>query len=267
MDLSFLSYAFIDRAYLAGIFVAIACSALGVFLVLKKMSLVGDGLAHVSFGAIALGLFLGFAPFYVAVPICLLGALLIWKISERAGLFADTAIAIVSAFGVAAGVILASLAHGFNVDLMSYLFGSILAISPSETALSIALSIVIIVFVAVFYRQLFAMTFDEEFAKTSGVKTGWLNAAVVMLTGLTVVISVRVVGTLLVSAFIVLPVVSAFGFSKSFKQTIILAPILSVIAVVAGITYAYFADLPAGATIVMVNFFLLALSAGKRLFK
>ena len=267
MDFSFLSYAFILRAYLAGIFVAVACSVLGVFLVLRKMSLVGDGLAHVSFGAIALGLFLGLTPFYVAVPVCLIGALLIWKISERAGLFADTAIAIVSAFGVASGVILASLSHGFNVDLMSYLFGSILAISPAETILSIILSLVIIVFVAVFYRRLFAMTFDEEFAKISGVKTGWLNAAIVMLTGLTVVISVRVVGTLLVSAFIVLPVVTAFGFSKSFKQTILLAPIFSVLAVLIGITYSYFADLPAGATIVMVNFFFLALSAGKRLFK
>ncbi len=262
-----MSYAFIDRAYLAGIFVAIACSVLGVFLVLRKMSLVGDGLAHVSFGAIALGLFLGFTPFYIAIPVCLVGALLIWKISERAGLFADAAIAIVSAFGIAAGVILASLSHGFNVDLMSYLFGSILAISPAETILSVILSLVIIIFIAFFYRRLFAMTFDNEFAKISGVKTEWLNAAIVLLTGLTVVISVRVVGTLLVSAFIVLPAVTAFGFSKSFKQTILLAPAFGVLSVLGGITYAYFADLPAGATIVMFSFFFLALSVGRRLFK
>lgn len=225
MDLSFLSYSFIDRAYVAGIFVAVACSMLGVFLVLKKMSLIGDGLAHVSFGAIALGLFLGATPIYVAVPVCLVGALAIWKISERAGLFADAAIAIVSAFGVAGGVILASLAHGFNVDLMSYLFGSILSISTAEAALSVALSLVVVIFVALYYRRLFAMTFDEEFARTSGIQTGKLNAMIVLLTGLTVVISVRVVGTLLVSAFIVLPVVTAFGFSKSFKQTILLAPL------------------------------------------
>ena len=176
--INFLQYSFIQKAFFAGAFVAITCSALGLFLVLKKMSLIGDGLSHVSFGAIALALFLGFYPFYMAIPVVMLASLLILKISEKAKVYGDAAIGIVSAIGIAGGVILASVSKGFNVDLFSYLFGNILAISNIEVILSVILSLIVLLIIYFFYWDLFSATFDEEYAKTTGVKTNSINTII-----------------------------------------------------------------------------------------
>jgi len=173
--LTFLQYSFIQKAFFAGSFVAIVCSTLGLFLVLKKMSLIGDGLSHVSFGAIALGLFLGIYPFYVAIPVVMIASILILKISEKIKAYGDAAIGIISSLGIAGGVILASASKGFNVDLFSYLFGNILAISATEVILSVALSFVVLTVIYFFYWDLFSATFDEEYAKTTGVKTNFIN--------------------------------------------------------------------------------------------
>jgi len=213
-----LQYAFIQKAFIAGSFVAITCSSLGLFLVLRKMSLIGDGLSHVSFGAIALGLFFGLYPFYVAVPVVVLASILILKISEKAKVYGDAAIGIVSAVGIAGGVILASLSNGFNVDLFSYLFGNILAISFNEAVLSVVLSATVLLTIIFFYWDLFSAAFDEEYAKTTGIKTNFINTLLTVLTAITVVLSVKVVGVMLVSALLILPAVLLYKFLKNLKQ-------------------------------------------------
>lgn len=256
----FLHYSFIQKAFITGSFVAIACSSLGLFLVLKKMSLIGDGLSHVSFGAIGLGLFLGIYPFYIAIPIVVISSLLILKISQKARVYGDAAIGIVSAVGISTGVILASLSGGFNIDLFSYLFGNILAISIGEVILSIILSFLVLLMVYYFYWELFSVSFDEEYAKTTGIKTSFINSLLTVLTAVVVSLSVKIVGVMLVSALLILPAVSALQISYQFKKTLILSVIFSLISVIFGIFISFFLDLPSGATIVFVNIFFFLLS-------
>jgi zinc transport system permease protein len=251
--LNFLQYSFIQRAFVAGFFVAIICSALGLFLVLRKMSLIGDGLSHVSFGAIALGLFFGIYPFYIAIPLVILASILILKISEKAQIYGDAAIGIVSAIGISSGIILASLSHGFNVDLFSYLFGNILAISSIEVVLSALLSIIVMTVIYFFYWDLFSATFDEEYAKTTGVKTGFINNLLTILTAVTVVLSIRMVGVMLVSALLILPAVTALQLSRGFKKAMAIGATTSLLSLILGISFSFFLDLPTGATIVMIN--------------
>jgi len=259
--ISFLHYSFIQKAFFAGSFVAMTCSALGLFLVLRKMSLIGDGLSHVSFGAIALGLFFGFYPFYIAIPIVMIASLAILKISEKAKVYGDAAIGIVSAVGIAGGVILASVSKGFNVDLFSYLFGNILAISNTEVVLSVLLSFIVLAIIYFFYWDLFSATFDEEYAKTTGIQTNSINTLLTLLSAVTVVLSIKIVGIMLASAFLILPAVTALQLAKSFKIAIVVGGIVSVLSVLLGIMFSFFLDLPTGATIVMINalFFGLAL--------
>ncbi|MFA5095336.1 MAG: metal ABC transporter permease [Candidatus Paceibacterota bacterium] len=258
--LNFLQYSFIQKAFFAGSFVAIVCSVLGLFLVLRKMSLIGDGLSHVSFGAIALGLFFGIYPFYIAVPVVMIASILILKISEKAKVYGDSAIGIISAVGIAGGVILASVSSGFNVDLFSYLFGSILAISNTEVILSIVLSLVVLAVIYLFYWDLFSATFDEEYAKTTGIRTNFINMILTLLTAITVVLSVKMVGIMLVSALLILPAATALQFAKGFKMAMAIGSIVSLISVLLGITLSFFLDLPTGAIIVMINALFFALA-------
>lgn len=264
--LDFLQYSFVQRAFLAGSFVAVLCAVLGLFLVLRKMSLIGDGLAHVSFGSFALGLFLGVHPLYVAIPVAVLGAWLVLKISERAKVYGDAAIGIVSAVGIAGGVMLASLSGGFNVDLFSYLFGSILSISAAEVWLSVAMSAAVLVAVLLFYHDLFSITFDEEHARVSGIRADWLNLLLAVLTAVSVVLSVRVVGVMLVSSLLILPAVTALQVARGFRGALMLGAFTAVLSVIVGITASFFLNLPTGASVVMVNllFFLAALAVRTR---
>ena len=252
----FLDYDFIQRAYFAGAFVAALCAVLGLLLVLRKLSLIGDGLSHVSFGAIAIGLFFGIYPFYVAIPAVILASFLILRLTEKAKIYGDAAIGIVSSVGIAGGVILASLSRGFNVDLFSYLFGNILAISNQEVWLSVGLSLLVLLVVVFLFNDLFATTFDEEYAKVSGIKTDRINLVLTFLVAVTVVLAIKVVGVMLVSALLILPAVTALQIVKGFKGAMITAAALSVFSVIIGVSISFFADLPAGASIVMVNFLL-----------
>lgn len=257
-----IQYAFIQKAFIAGSFVAITCSTLGLFLVLRKMSLIGDGLSHVSFGAIALGIFLGVYPLSVAVPVVIVASLLILKISEKARIYGDAAIGIVSAVGISVGVILASVSGGFNVDLFSYLFGNILAISTSEALSSVVLSLVVLSVVSFFYWDLCSAAFDEKYAKTTGIKTNVINMLLTTLTAITVVLSVKVVGIMLVSALLILPAVTALQVSRTFKIALFVGGLVSFVSVVLGIIISYVLDVPPGATTIMLNalFFALALA-------
>jgi zinc transport system permease protein len=269
MDFSFaqlLQYGFMQKAFVAGSFTALTCSALGLFLVLRNMSLIGDGLSHVSFGAIALGLFMGVSPSYVALPVVIVGSYLILKIAQKTGVYSDTAIGIVSSVAIASGVILASLSHGFNVDLLSYLFGSILAVSWSEVWLSAILSVVVLLLLFLSYWDLFSVTFDEEYAKVSGIKTETINTLLTVLTAVVVVLAVKVVGVMLVSALLILPAVSALQIASGFSKAFWYAGIFAVVSVLVGVTVSFFADLPAGATVVMINASIFAGMIGIRRF-
>ena len=254
--LDFLHYGFIQRALIAGSFIASLCSTLGAFLVLRRFSLIGDGLAHATFGSVALALLLRMSPLYVSLPIVLLCSLGILRLTEKARIYGDAAIGIVSSLGVATGILLSSLAGGFNVDLFGYLFGSILSISETEVIISTVLSVLVILAITIFYHDLLSITFDEESAKASGINAKRINTIFVLLTAVTVVLSMKVVGIMLISALLIFPAVTALQIASSFKVVMIAASLSSVISVISGIILSFFLDLPTGATIVMMNFML-----------
>ncbi len=224
MDLAeILSYGFLQRALVGGSLIAVLCSTLGIFLVLRRFSLIGDGLAHVTFGSVALALFLGFQSVFMtmaAIPVVLLASIGILKLTDKAKIYGDTAIGIVSSLGIAVGVMLASKAGGFNVDLFSYLFGNILSISMTELMLAAVLFLVVLISIFLFYNELFATTFDEDLARSAGIQTSRINMVLVLLTALTVVLAMKVVGIMLISALLILPAVSALQLARSFKGAI-----------------------------------------------
>ena len=244
---------FMIKALLSGVFIAIACSLLGVFLVLKNMSLIGDGLAHVSFAAIAIGLLVSDKPLIISIPLVIIASFIVLLMKEKAKIDADATIGLLSSTSIALGVIIASLAKGFNVDLFSYLFGSILFINNSEVLISFLLATSIVILIIVFYNDLFSLTFDENFASISGVKVKKINYLLSVFTSVTIVLGIRIVGTLLISSLIVFPSVSALQISRGFKETLIYSAIFSLIAVTIGIILSYIFNLPTGALIVLVN--------------
>ncbi len=254
MIIEALQFEFIQRALIAGVMIAVSCALLGGFLVLRGFSMIGDGLAHVSFATVAVGLLAGVAPLTLSVPLVMVASLLVLKLSKNGSMEGDAAIGLLSSFAVAMGVMISSVAGGFNVDLFSYLFGSILAIESREVVLSIILSIGVIVAVVFLYHDLFALTFDEEFALSSGLKTERFNKVLVLLTAVTVVLGVRVVGTMLISSLIVIPAVTALQLRTGFRMMLLFSVLFSVFSVIMGIFISYIFDLPTGATIVTVNF-------------
>jgi zinc transport system permease protein len=258
-----LSFGFIQRALIAGTLIAVLCSVLGVFLVLRRLSLIGDGLAHVTFGSVALSLIMGVNPVYVtvaAIPLVMLSSLGILKLTEKARIYGDAAIGIVSSLGIAGGIVLASVAGGFNVDLFSYLFGNILAVGNSDMIIAAILFVVVLLAVAFFYRDLFAITFDEDLAQCSGIRTTTINTVLVLMTALTVVLAMKVVGIMLISALLILPAVSALQVARSFKATIIASCCFAMISVMIGIFGSFIMNLPTGGFIVLVNFMLFLLA-------
>ncbi len=267
MFLEWLQYAFIQRAIIAGSFVSLSCAILGVILVLKKHSMIGDGLAHVSFATVAFSLILGLPPLSLSLPFVIISSFFILMISKRINLYGDAAIGMISSFSVALGVLIASIGDGFNVDLFSYLFGSILVIDKLDLYLSVILSIIVIIMIIVYYEELFAMTYDEAYAKINGVKVELFNYMLAVMTSVTIVLGIRVVGTMLVSSLIVFPAVSALQISKSFKNAIILSGTISVVCLIAGVFVSYELNLPTGATVVCLNAICFVISFLYRKFK
>lgn len=249
-----LSYGFIQRALIAGSFIAVLCAALGVLLVLRRFSLIGDGLAHVTFGSVALGLVFKVNPLYASIPLVVASSLGILKLTQKARIYGDAAIGIVSSLGIAGGVLLASIAGGFNVDLFSYLFGNILSISKADVVTAISVSLIVLTVVCFYYHEIFSLTFDEEFAKASGVNVERISALIVMLTAITVVLTMKIVGIMLTSALLILPAVTAFQVARGFRNAIIIASAVSLLSVLSGIVLSFFLNLPTGASIVIINF-------------
>jgi zinc transport system permease protein len=259
----FFSYSFIQRALFAGTLIGVLCAVLGVFLVLRRLSLIGDGLAHVTFGSVAVALFFRANPLYVtlaAIPLVLLSSLGILRITERAKIYGDAAIGVVSSLGIACGVILASMAGGFNVDLFSYLFGNILAISGTELLTTLILFCVVITAIVLFYNDLFAITFDDELARSSGIRVDRINSLLALLTALTVVLAMKVVGIMLISALLILPAVTALQLARGFKATLVIAGLVAAISVTSGICCSFLLNLPTGGTIVIIGTALFLLS-------
>jgi zinc transport system permease protein len=252
--LDFLQYEFIRRALLGGVLLGVTCAVLGVFLVLRNMALIGEGLAHITFGGLALGLLLNLSPFWVALPLGVVGSVGILILTKQPSTDADSAIGILSSMGIAGGVMIASLAGGFNVDLFSFLFGNILSISNSELLLSIIASLFTLIIIIINYYDILYITFDPQNAHVSGVNVNVIEYLLATLTGIIVVLSV--------SSLVILPASTALLVSKSFSSTIYISALVASTSIISGIILSYFLNAPTGALIVLQNGSLYLLIAG-----
>lgn len=249
-----LSYPFILRAFEVGIMVSLCAALLGVSLVLKRYSMIGDGLSHVSYGALSVAMAFGLAPLKVSIPIVIIAAFLLLRITENGRIKSDAAIAVVSAASLASGVIITALTTGMNTDVCGYMFGSILAMSESDVHLSIVLSIIVLTVFVVCYHKIFAVTFDENFAKATGVNVSFYNSLIAVLTAVTIVLGMRMMGAMLISSLIIFPALSTMRIIKNFLGVVICSGILSIFCFCVGIIGSYKFSTPAGASIVVVNF-------------
>lgn len=247
------SYSFMVRAMVVGGLVALIASIIGVVLVLKRYSMIGDGLSHVGFGAMAISLAFNEAPLVFAIPIVIVAAFLLLRVSENSKIKGDAAIGLISSSSLAIGMIVNALSNGTNIDLNSYMFGSILAIEKSEMVLCVVLGIVIIGVFIFFYNPIFAITFDENFAKATGLKVEVYKTVLSILTALTIVIGMRIMGTLLISSLIIFPALSAMRITKKFKRVMIISVIISLVCFFAGLVASYLIEIPTGASIVVSN--------------
>lgn len=247
------SYSFIVKAFIVGVLVSVCSSLLGVSLVLKRYSMIGDGLSHVGFGALAIATALGTAPLIITIPVVLVAAFFLLRITGNAKIKGDAAIAIISSGALALGILVLSMTTGMNTDLFNYMFGSILSLTESDAVLSIIISIFVISLYVIFYNRIFAVTFDEDFARSSGIKVDFYNMLIATLTAVTVVLGMRMMGSLLISSLIIFPAVIAMSVCKRFKGVVICSVVVSVLCFVIGMILSYIAETPSGATIVVVN--------------
>ena len=254
-----LSYPFMTRAFLVGSLVALCSALLGVSLVLKRYSMIGDGLSHVGFGAMAIAAAMNAAPLTVAIPVVIVAAILLLRISGNAKIKGDAAIALISTTSLAVGVMVISLTTGMNTDVYKYMFGSILAMSAEDVKLSLVLSVFVLILFIVFYHKIFAITFDETFARATGVKAGVYNTLIAVLTAVTIVLGMRMMGALLISSLIIFPALTSMRVCRTFKSVIINAAVISVVCLIAGVTLSYVAATPAGASVVLANLVMMVL--------
>ncbi len=246
-----LQYGFMQRALLAGVMIATVAPTIGVFLVLRRLSLIADTLSHVALAGVAAGLLLGAHPVAGALAVALLGAIGIERLRASGRLFGEAALAIFLSGGLAIAVVLISLVHGFNVDLFSYLFGAITAVQPLDLWTILTLGLVVLGAVALFYKELFAITFDEEGARVQGIPVDALGLLLTVLVAVTVVVAMRIVGILLTSALIVIPAVTALRVARSFRATLWIAIATALVAVLGGLTASFYLNIAAGGAIVI----------------
>lgn len=247
------SYTFMTRAILVGLLVSLCASLLGVSLVLKRYSMIGDGLSHVGFGALAVAASLNLAPMQVAIPVVIAAAFLLLRVSERSKIKGDAAIALIATSSLAVGVVIVSMTTGMNMDVFNYMFGSILAMSNSDVMLSLILSLVVLALFIIFYNRIFAVTFDETFARATGIRVGRYNMILAFLTAITVVLGMRMMGALLISSLIIFPALSAMRICTCFRSVTLWAAILSVLCFCIGIVASYLYATPSGASVVITN--------------
>jgi zinc transport system permease protein len=247
----FLQYDFMRRALAAGLMIGTVTPVIGVFLVLRRLSLIADTLAHVALAGVALGLVTGTPPGAAALAVAVAGAVGVERLRVSGRLYGEAALAIYLSGGLAAAVVLLGVGRGLTVDLFAYLFGTITAVQPADLGTILVLGVLVLGAVALLYKDLFAVTFDEESARVQGVPVGALNLLLTVLVAITVVVAMRVVGVLLTSALIVIPAVTALRLARGFRAALVLAVGLALVAVVGGMAAAYYLNLPAGGAIVL----------------
>lgn len=262
--LEMLSYPFMVRAIIVGCVVSLCASLLGTSLVLKRYSMIGDGLSHVGFASLAIAYALKMEPLTVSIPVCIAAAFFLLQLKDSARIKGDSATALLCSGALAIGVMTISLTTGMNTDVCNYMFGSILAMSADDVRLSVALGFTVIVLFVLFYNRIFAVTFDEAFASATGTRTGLYNMIIALLTAITIVLGMRMMGALLISSLIVFPSLTAMQLCRQFKTTIILSAIFSVSTFMAGLTISYMGSIPTGASIVVTDIVLLFIAMGLR---
>ncbi|EGC91608.1 ABC 3 transport family protein [Turicibacter sp. HGF1] len=247
------SYPFLVRAMVVGLLVSLCCAMLGVSLVLKRYSMIGDGLSNVGFGALAVASVLNVAPLSFAIPVVVAAAFFLLRMNENSLIKGDAAIALVSTGSLSIGVLVMSLTTGMNLDVCNYMFGSILAMTQSDVYLSMVLSALFLLLFILFYHKMFAITFDETFAKATGIRVGFYKMLLAVLTALTITLGMRLMGTLLISSLIVFPALTAMRLCRSFKWVMIHSIFISVICFFLGLVMSYLAATPPGASVVAMN--------------
>ena len=251
--LSMFTYPFMVRALVVGILISLCAALLGVALVLKRYSMIGDGLSHVGFGALAVAAVCNAAPLAMAIPVVVISAFFLLRISESSKIKGDSAIAVISTSALAAGVMVLSLGDGVNTDIYNYMFGSIYAMSGEDMVWSIALSAIVLVLFVLLYHRIFAVTFDESFARAAGLRAGAYNMVIAALTAVTIVLGMRMMGAMLISALIIFPALTSMRVFKTFRQVVISSAAVAVVCFFVGITVSYLLDLPGGASVVLTH--------------
>ena len=258
--LQMFSYPFMQRALIAGVLVRLCAALLGVSLVLKRYSMIGDGLSHVSFGALAVAVALGFTPLWFSIPVVILAAFFLLRMANDPHWNSDAAIAVMSASALAIGIIVISQTTGMTTDVDNYMFGSILAMRREDVALSVLLSAAVLVLFVLFYHKLFAVTFDESFSRATGLKVERYNTLLAILTALTIVLGMRMMGAMLISSLVIFPALTAMRLFRSFRGVVVCAAVTSVLCFCAGLTASFALSTPVGASVVCANLMLFLLA-------
>ena len=258
--LQMFSFPFMQRALIAGVLVSLCAALLGVSLVLKRYSMIGDGLSHVSFGALAIAVALGMTPLYFSIPVVVLAAFFLLRMASHPHWNSDAAIAVMSASSLAIGIIVISRTTGMTTDVDNYMFGSVLAMTREDVALSAVLCIAVLVLFILFYHKLFAVTFDENFSRATGMKVERYNTLLAVLTALTIVLGMRMMGAMLISSLIIFPALTAMRLFKSFRGVVVCSAVTSVACFCAGLTASFVLSTPVGASVVAANLGLFLLS-------
>ena len=254
MIIEMFKFPFMQRALAVGILIALTAALLGVCLVLKRFSMIGDGLSHVGFSALAIASVCGLAPLAIAIPVVVAAAFFLLRLSNgKDSIKSDAAIALVSTSALAIGVIVLSLTTGMTTDVNNYMFGSILSMSHSDAVVGVIACVALIILFVLFYNRIFAVTFDENFAGATGLRTGDYRALISVLTAVIIVIGLRLVGAMLISGLLIFPALSAMKTARSYKGVTVLAAVIGVICFITGLVLSFFAALPTGACIILVN--------------
>jgi len=246
-------FPFMIRALVAGSLIALIAALLGVCLVLKRFSMIGDGLSHVGFSALAIASVMGVAPLAVSIPVVIIAAFFLLRISNMGEVKADAAIALVSTSALAIGVIILSLTTGMTTDVNNYMFGSILSMSRADAIVGSVTCIIMLILYIVFYNRMFAVTFDESFASATGIKGERYRAVLSIMTAVVIVIGLRLVGAMLISGLIIFPALSAMRIAKSYKLVTVYSGIIALLSFIIGVVTSFAFALPTGASIIVVN--------------
>ena len=258
--LTMFSYPFMQRALIAGVLVSLCAALLGVSLVLKRYSMIGDGLSHVSFGALAIAVALGITPLWFSIPVVIAAAFLLLRVADNPRWNSDAAIAVMSASSLAVGILVISCTTGMTTDVDNYMFGSVLAMSKADVGLAVVLCLAVLALFILFYHKLFAVTFDESFSRATGLKVKRYNTLLAVLTALTIVLGMRMMGAMLISSLVIFPALTAMRLWRSFRGVVICAACTSVACFCVGLTISFAFSTPVGATVVAADLAVFLLS-------